>query len=106
MRGDTNFKGSDSNDPSVYFLFCGSAANHYYILYNNFFTEIELDIVQVYLQDTYSSVEVNIHALFINTEMKSYFSAHGSRILQPDSSTVYNILRPCLAIILILRCLF
>ena len=23
MRGDRNFKGSDSSDPSVYFLFCG-----------------------------------------------------------------------------------
>ena len=23
MRRDTNFKGSDSSDPSVYFLFCG-----------------------------------------------------------------------------------
>ena len=22
MRGDINFKGSDSRDPSVYFLFC------------------------------------------------------------------------------------
>ena len=22
MRGDRNFKGSDSSDPSVYFLFC------------------------------------------------------------------------------------
>ena len=24
MRGNTNFKGSDSSDPSVYFLFCGN----------------------------------------------------------------------------------
>ena len=25
MRGDTNFKGSDSSDPSVYFLLCGNS---------------------------------------------------------------------------------
>ena len=27
MRGDINFKGSDSSDLSVYFLFCGKSTN-------------------------------------------------------------------------------
>ena len=32
MRGDTNFKGSDSSDPSVYFLCCakGKVNNSYF----------------------------------------------------------------------------
>ena len=28
MRGDTNFKGSDSSHPSVYFLFCDLNVHH------------------------------------------------------------------------------
>ena len=28
MRGDRNFKGSDSSDPSVYFLFCAPDVKH------------------------------------------------------------------------------
>ena len=30
MRGDRNFKGSDSSDPSVYFLFCGLVMSKLY----------------------------------------------------------------------------
>ena len=33
MRGDTNFKGSDSSDPSVYSLFCGPVVNNIDILH-------------------------------------------------------------------------
>ena len=36
MRGDRNFKGSDSRDPSVYFLFCDRVLNDI-ISVNTFF---------------------------------------------------------------------
>ena len=35
MRGDTNFKGSDSSDPSVDFLFCATG-KWVFILFINF----------------------------------------------------------------------
>ena len=30
MRGDTNFKGSDSSDPTVYSLYCATAFELYF----------------------------------------------------------------------------
>ena len=33
MRGDRNFKGFDSSDPSVYFLFCGRYILNLYIFF-------------------------------------------------------------------------
>ena len=49
MRGDRNFKGSDSSDPSVYFLFCDVAESYYVV--NNFTIKNNFAVLLAVLND-------------------------------------------------------
>ena len=50
MRVDTNFKGSDSSDPSVYFLFCDANTlhcTHYSIIKRNISVNVNTVVLRM-----------------------------------------------------------
>ena len=78
MRGDTNFKGSDSSDPFVYFLLCGNSQFSVSISKCNY-------LARICVMNMRNATYVGIHATFKGSDSSDSFVS----FLFSDMTVVY-----------------